>query len=88
MFCKFRSIKRGIKAHTQIDLRGPIPVCVFVSPASMHELLNEAGSFCPFFSNPKLGARMLDFTLTPSAVRCFQGRLDNFGYFYLSKYIF
>jgi hypothetical protein len=28
----------GIKVHTQIDLRGPIPVCVFVSPASMHDV--------------------------------------------------
>ena len=34
----FRSTKSGIKMHTQIDLRGPIPVCVFVSPASMHDV--------------------------------------------------
>jgi hypothetical protein len=34
----FRSSKSGIKVHTQIDLRGPIPVCVFVSPASMHDV--------------------------------------------------
>ena len=34
----FRSTKSGIKVHTQIDLRGPIPVCVFVSPASMHDV--------------------------------------------------
>jgi len=34
----FRSTKSGIKMHTQIDLRGPIPVCVFVSQASMHDV--------------------------------------------------
>jgi hypothetical protein len=34
----FRSTKSGIKVHTQIDLRGPIPVCAFVSPASMHDV--------------------------------------------------
>jgi hypothetical protein len=34
----FRSTKSGIKVHTLIDLRGPIPVCVFVSPASMHDV--------------------------------------------------
>ena len=34
----FRSTKSGIKLHAQIDLRGPIPVCVFVSPASMHDV--------------------------------------------------
>jgi hypothetical protein len=34
----FRSTKSGIKMHTQIDLRGPIPVCVLVSPASMHDV--------------------------------------------------
>ena len=34
----FRTTKSGIKVHTQIDLRGPIPVCVFVSPASMHDV--------------------------------------------------
>ena len=34
----FRSTKSGTKVHTQIDLRGPIPVCVFVSPASMHDV--------------------------------------------------
>ena len=32
----FSSTKSGIKVHTQIDLRGPILVCVFVSPARMH----------------------------------------------------
>lgn len=34
----FRSTKSGIKIHAQLDLRGPVPVCVFVSPASMHDV--------------------------------------------------
>lgn len=34
----FRSTKSAIKIHTQLDLRGPIPVCVFVSPASLHDV--------------------------------------------------
>ena len=34
----FRSTKSAIKIHTQIDLRGPIPVCIFVSPASFHDV--------------------------------------------------
>jgi len=29
----FRKTKAGIKMHTQIDLRGPIPTCIFVSGA-------------------------------------------------------
>ena len=50
----FRTTKSGIKMHTQIDLRGPIPVCVFVSPASMHYvkwldmLVFEAGAIYLF----------------------------------------
>ncbi|MCX6963450.1 MAG: hypothetical protein NTZ08_13545, partial [Verrucomicrobia bacterium] len=39
------------------------------------EPLDEAGSFCTCFSNPKLGPRMSDFPLTSSGVRVFQGRL-------------
>jgi hypothetical protein len=39
------------------------------------EPLDEAGSFCAFFSNPKLGARMSGFLLATSGVRVFQGRL-------------
>jgi hypothetical protein len=34
----FRSTKSAIKIHAQIDLRGPIPVCIFVSPASFHDV--------------------------------------------------
>jgi hypothetical protein len=47
----FRSTKAGIKLHTQIDLRGPIPTCVLISPARPHdvpwldELLFEPGAF-------------------------------------------
>lgn len=46
----FRSTKSGIKIHAQLDLRGPVPVCVFVSPASVHDvkwldmLVFEAGA--------------------------------------------
>lgn len=47
----FRKTKSGIKMHTQIDLRGPIPTCIFVSNARQHDvrwlddLLFEAGAF-------------------------------------------
>jgi len=47
----FRKTKAGIKMHTQIDLRGPIPTCIFVSPARQHDvlwlddLLFEPGAF-------------------------------------------
>jgi hypothetical protein len=47
----FRTTKAGIKMHTQIDLRGPIPTCVLISPARPHdvlwldELLFEPGAF-------------------------------------------
>jgi hypothetical protein len=34
----FRSTKSAIKIHAQIDLRGPIPVCIFVSPGSLHDV--------------------------------------------------
>lgn len=34
----FRKTKAGIKMHTQIDLRGPIPTCVFVSAARQHDV--------------------------------------------------
>jgi len=34
----FRKTKAGIKMHTQIDLRGPIPTCVFVSVARQHDV--------------------------------------------------
>jgi hypothetical protein len=47
----FRKTKAGIKLHTQLDLRGPIPTCIFVSDARQHdvrwldELVFEAGAF-------------------------------------------
>jgi hypothetical protein len=47
----FRRSKAGIKMHTQIDLRGPIPTCIFISEARQHdvkwldELFYEAGAF-------------------------------------------
>jgi len=47
----FRKTKAGIKMHTQIDLRGLIPTCIFVSDARQHdvrwldELVFEAGAF-------------------------------------------
>jgi len=47
----FRKTKAGIKMHTQIDLRGPIPTCIFISGARQHdvlwldELVFEAGAF-------------------------------------------
>lgn len=47
----FRKTKAGIKMHTQIDLRGPIPTCIFVSGARQHDvrwldsLFFEPGAF-------------------------------------------
>jgi hypothetical protein len=47
----FRSTKAGIKLHTQLDLRGPIPTVIDITPARMHdvrwldELIFEAGAF-------------------------------------------
>ena len=47
----FRKTKAGIKMHTQIDLRGPIPTCIFVSAARQHDvrwlddLFFEPGAF-------------------------------------------
>lgn len=47
----FRNTKAGIKMHTQLDLRGPIPTCIFVSEARQHDvlwlddLIFEAGAF-------------------------------------------
>ena len=47
----FRKTKAGIKMRTQIDLRGPIPTCIFVSNARQHdvrwldELSFEPGAF-------------------------------------------
>ena len=47
----FRSTKAGIKMHTQLDLRGPIPTCIHISTARkadvhwLDDLLFEAGAF-------------------------------------------
>ena len=47
----FRQTKAGIKMHTQIDLRGPIPTCINVTGARQHDvgwldsLFFEAGAF-------------------------------------------
>lgn len=50
-WANFRSTKSGIKIHTLLDLRGPIPVCIFISDAkladvnSLDELIFEPGAF-------------------------------------------
>jgi hypothetical protein len=47
----FRQTKAGIKVHTQIDLRGPIPTCIHITSARQHDvgwldnLFFEAGAF-------------------------------------------
>ena len=47
----FRRTKAGIKLHTQIDLRGPIPTCIYISGARAHgvlwldDLIFEPGAF-------------------------------------------
>jgi len=47
----FRSTKAGVKMHTQLDLRGPIPTCIHISNARQHDVLwldqlaFEPGSF-------------------------------------------
>lgn len=47
----FRQTKAGIKMHTQIDLRGPIPTCINITGARQHDvgwldnLSFEAGAF-------------------------------------------
>lgn len=47
----FRSTKAGIKMHTQLDLRGPIPTCIQITGARnvdvhcLDDLLFEAGAF-------------------------------------------
>ena len=47
----FRRTKAGIKMHTQIDLRGPIPTCIHITNARKHdvlwldELIFEPGAF-------------------------------------------
>lgn len=50
-WAKFRTTKSGIKLHTLLDLRGPIPSFVEITPAKVHEvnildiLIPEPGSF-------------------------------------------
>lgn len=50
-WAKFRTTKSGIKMHTLLDLRGPIPSFVEITPANVHEinildiLIPEPGSF-------------------------------------------
>jgi len=47
----FRQTKAGIKLHTQIDLRGPIPTCILITGARQNDvgwldsLFFEAGAF-------------------------------------------
>lgn len=47
----FRRTKAGIKLHTQVDLRGPIPTCIHITGARQHDvrwldaLLFEPGAF-------------------------------------------
>ena len=47
----FRRTKAGIKMHTQLDLRGPIPTCIHITGARQHdvlwldELLVDPGAF-------------------------------------------
>jgi hypothetical protein len=35
----FRRTKAGIKLHTQLDLRGPIPTCIHITGARQHDVL-------------------------------------------------
>ena len=50
-WAKFRTTKGGIKIHTLLDLRGPIPSFVEITPANIHDvnildiLIPEPGSF-------------------------------------------
>jgi hypothetical protein len=47
----FRRTKAGIKMHTQVDLRGPIPTCIYITNARQHdvrwldELFFDPGAF-------------------------------------------
>ena len=35
----FRKTKAGIKMHTQVDLRGPIPTCIYITSARKHDVV-------------------------------------------------
>lgn len=37
-WASFREAKAGIKLHTQIDLRGPIPTCIHITEARKHDV--------------------------------------------------
>jgi len=47
----FRRTKAGIKMHTRVDLRGPIPTCIYITNARQHDvrwldkLVFEPGAF-------------------------------------------
>ena len=51
-WAKFRSTKSGNKLHTQLDLREPIPVCIYIFEAKVNdikwldELIFEPGAIC------------------------------------------
>jgi hypothetical protein len=38
-WANFRKTKAGIKMHTQVDLRGPIPSCIYITEARQHDVL-------------------------------------------------
>lgn len=50
-WAEFRQTKAGIKLHTQIDLRGPLPTCIHITGARQHDvvwldnLIFEVGAF-------------------------------------------
>src|SRR5579885_3233010 len=73
---EFRRTNAGIKLHTPVDLRGPIPTCIHITAARQHdvrwldELLFEAGAFylivrgCMDFKRLDLIARAGAFFIT------------------------
>jgi hypothetical protein len=44
----YRQTKVGIKIHTQIEVRGPIPTCIHITEARQHDV----GGSTAFCSNP------------------------------------
>ena len=50
-WASFRSTKAGIKLHTQVDLRGPVPTCIYIANARAQDvhwldhLVFEPGAF-------------------------------------------
>jgi hypothetical protein len=73
-WAEFRSTKAGVKLHTQLDPRGPIPVQIEVRAARSHDVLGldalifEPGAFY------LLDRAYMDFTRL--ATRLFLGRCD------------